>query len=206
MAIWNLSAVALDEGDELSTRRGSWAERPTCFVRLGALPLKPGERMRAEFESSLLPTIGEARGLGAVHGVSWPTSDPIPENDEARAFVRSVQGYTGGWRSVPVVVPARDPAALADPAGGVRVVREDLARVCGELGWISRPGICRSLEAKLEQAARSLGRGQGKAARGQLEAFLRELKAQHGAEPGKHVNDNAYALLRTNVEYVLSRM
>ena len=205
-AIWNLSAIAIDEGDELATRRGTWADQPTCFIPFGAIPLAPGERMRLQLESSLLPAIGETRGLGAVRGVSWPTTDPIPENDEARAFVRSIQGFTGGWKSVPSVIPARDPTTFANPPRGVREVKQDLARACGDLGWISQPGICRSLEAKLEQAGRSIERGQRQAARGQLEAFLQELEAQHGATSGKHVDDNAYSLLRTNVEFMLTRL
>ncbi|MFS8638569.1 MAG: hypothetical protein FWJ74_10805, partial [Gemmatimonadota bacterium] len=79
-------------------------------------------------------------------------------------------------------------------------------RACGELGWITNAGVCRSLEAKLEAAERSLERGNTNSARGQLGAFLQELEAQHGPQPGKHVSDNAYWLLKINVEYVLSRM
>ncbi|HEX6939588.1 MAG TPA: hypothetical protein VF158_09255 [Longimicrobiales bacterium] len=205
-AIRDLTAVTLADGDTLWTERGDWAQLPTCFVEFGVIPLNPGESVRAGLTSTLRPAIGEARGLGAIRGVSWPTSDPIEENDAARAFARSVQGITGGWKSVPTVVPARDPALLDDPARGLGLVREDLGRACGELGRITSQGVCRSLEAKLEAAERSRGRGQTAAAREQLESFLAEFEAQHGEPPGKHVNEAAYWLLRTNVEYLLERL
>jgi hypothetical protein len=151
-----------------------------------------------------LPGVGEARGIGALNGVGWPTSDPIPQNDAAREFVESVQGLTGGWKEVTTVVPTRNPNVFSDPLAGIGLIQGDLAEACGALAWITNQGICNSLDAKLSAAAQSLGGGQVGAARGSLRAFLQELEAQHGDEVGKHVDDNAYALLRVNVEYLLS--
>ncbi|HEX7118663.1 MAG TPA: hypothetical protein VF212_07750 [Longimicrobiales bacterium] len=79
-------------------------------------------------------------------------------------------------------------------------------RACTDLAWITNSGVCRSLQAKLDAAARALERGQPGAARGPLASFLQELDAQHGTGPGKHVSDNAYWLLKINVEYVLGSM
>lgn len=204
--VHGLSATAVDDGGALWAGLSPWANGPTCFVEFGAIPLGPSQRMRLEFESPLLPEIGESHGIGAVQGVDWPTSDPIPENDEAREFIRSIQGFTGGWKSVPTLVPARDPSRLDDASSALSLIRTDLGRACGELGWITNAGICRSLEAKLDAAARSIERGNAASARGQLEAFLQELEAQHGPQPGKHIGDNAYALLKINVQYVLRRL
>jgi hypothetical protein len=95
---------------------------------------------------------------------------------------------------------------LEEPAAGLRAIRGDLARACGALAWVTSQGICNSLQVKLIQASRSLDRGLRPAAKGQLEAFLAELDAQHGPEPGKHVSDNACWLLMINAECVLSRM
>ncbi len=64
----------------------------------------------------------------------------------------------------------------------------------------------RSLQAKLDAATRSLARGNAASACGQLEAFLRELDAQHGPQPGKHIDDNAYTLLKIGIEYLLRRL
>jgi hypothetical protein len=83
-------------------------------------------------------------------------------------------------------------------------LRELRNLVCGELAWIASEGVCNSLRAKLDQAAASLS--QGRPAAAQLRAFVQELEAQHGPQPGKHVNDSAYWLLRANGEYLLARM
>lgn len=72
-------------------------------------------------------------------------------------------------------------------------------RTCS-LGWISKVGSCQSLLAKLRAAKVSLGRGQTQAARGQLNAFLNELRAQKA----KSVNQSAYDLLRVDATYLLS--
>lgn len=204
--IAGLSAGTTYQGTprSLTVSQASWSGLPSCIVSLGAAPLQPGEHLHVEVEAGMLPAIGEARALGHVRGVSWP-SDGIPENDSAREFVRSVQGITGGWKAVPAVVPTRDPAVFEDPAGGLDLLRDDLRTVCGDLSWISNQGVCRSLQAKLDAAARSVERGRTESARGELRAFIQELDAQHGPEPGKHVNDNAYALMRTNAAYLLER-
>lgn len=88
----------------------------------------------------------------------------------------------------------------------IDVLVDLLDRACGELGWISNAGVCRSLRVKLEQAGRAIERGRTDAARGQLESFLAELDARHGEPPGKHVNDDAYWLLRTNAAFLLERL
>jgi len=74
-------------------------------------------------------------------------------------------------------------------------------RSCTELGWITNQGICRSLEAKLENGKRQLERGNKTAAIGSLQAFLNEVEAQKG----KQVSSEAYALLYFNGEYLLNR-
>ena len=108
-------------------------------------------------------------------------------------WVNSVAGFTVG------VVPP--PTDQSPPSLGVRL-RSLLLRVCN-LGWITSDGVCRSLQVKLDQATQSIA-GNRPSARGQLRAFLDELEAQHGTEPGKHVTDSAYGLLKINAQYLLS--
>jgi hypothetical protein len=52
----------------------------------------------------------------------------------------------------------------------------------------------------------ALASGQTTVARETLTGFTNELDAQRGAEPGKHVSDEAYALLALNASYILSRL
>ena len=182
-----------------------WDDLPVCAFLGGVAPLPAGDTLEASFRTDLLPAIGEVRTVGFTEGVRWPTSDPIAENDRARAVVDSLE-QEHGWRSMQSVIPAREPASLGDPASGLDIIGEDLARACGDLGWITNAGICRSLRTKLNQAARSLDRGNTRSARGQLESFTQELDAQHGEPPGKHVTDNAYWLLRTNAAYLIEHL
>lgn len=85
-----------------------------------------------------------------------------------------------------------------------RVVdRADLPRdvdAACRLGQIAPEGVCQSLRAKAEAAAKALKRGRTKAARGAVNAFLNELKAQGG----KHVQEPALTILREEAEALLN--
>ena len=70
------------------------------------------------------------------------------------------------------------------------------------LGWIKNDGLLRSFDAELDAARKALVRGQVKAACNELYAFLNELEAKHT----KGVSQEAYALLRFNVEFLLKKI
>jgi hypothetical protein len=195
--IWNASVES--EGDGLAV----------CEFVFSDEPLGPGARLAGlTVESTRLPGLGEVRVVGVGARVVLPSAveDTPPE---VLDLIDRVQGFdfrTGGGLRATAVVPNRHRAVFTDLGNALRAVRGDLAKICGALGWIANQGICGSLQVKLIQASRSVDRGQRDAARRQIEAFLAELDAQHGPEPGKHVSDNAYWLLKVNVEFVLSRM
>lgn len=180
-----------------------------CEFNFGKAWLESGQSL-GDFivRSAWLPAPADAWVFGAAPPAGLPVSvGSVP--DTVVYLLKSVQRIASnsiGGRHVHTLVPARSPAALDNPTSGLSLIRTDLDQVCGELGWITHTGICRSLEANLEAAARSLERGNTQSARGQLEAFLHELDAQHGPQPGKHVSDNAYWLLKLNAEHVLNRM
>jgi hypothetical protein len=155
-------------------------------------------------ESSLLPVIGEGRLFGATGGVSWPTSDPIDENEPARAVINDLSGLDGGWKTVLLPVPGRDPASIPNAGSGLSILQNDLSRACGALTWITNPQICGSLTGKLQQASHAILQGNNGAARTQLESFLTEITAQHNPAGTLPVNDKAFWLLKVNAEYILS--
>ena len=93
--------------------------------------------------------------------------------------------------------PTRAPSDVTGSAG-VALVIDDLDDIC-VLGWIDDGGVCNSLRVKLVQAQASIIADRP-AARQQLQAFLNELDAQRG----QHVNENAYWLLRTLAEHVIT--
>jgi hypothetical protein len=76
-----------------------------------------------------------------------------------------------------------------------------LDRVC-ELGWVNKPGICKSLQVKLDQAKTSIGQGQMNTAANQLEAFMHEVNAQNG----KALSQPAHDGLLADVLYVIRRL
>lgn len=103
---------------------------------------------------------------------------------------------------MPAVTPIRAPEAMTDPGAALNEILLDLGEAC-DLDWVGRPpGVCNSLQVKLDAAASSLAQGDTTSATGQLQAFVNELDAQRG----QHVSENAYWLLKVNVEYVLEKL
>jgi len=118
-----------------------------------------------------------------------------PERDDV--FVFSDTGTTVGIVRVP---------ASATPVSLTTRLLALMRRSCGALGWIDQPGVCNSIEVKLTHVRDALAAGDVERARGELRAIASELDAQHGAQAGKHVSDEAYALLHPNVLFVLGRL
>jgi hypothetical protein len=70
------------------------------------------------------------------------------------------------------------------------------------LGWITNKGILNSLDQKLDNARKQLERGNNKSAKNILEAFINEVEAQKD----KHLSGEAYALLKFNAQYLISKL
>lgn len=184
---------------------GSNVLRHRCdIMERGVEPLQAGGALEVGLETILLPTIGEVRLFGSTGGVSWPTSDPISENEPAERSVAEVSGSKGGWKSIPALVPGRDPASVTNLDAGLAILQSDLDRAC-DLAWITSADVCRRLKNRLQQASPSATRGNDGRAQVQLQSFLRELAAEHNAAGTLPVNDAAFWLLKVNVEYILSR-
>lgn len=183
---------------------GNHVDSPVCVFITFNEPLQPGGFADGYIiDSTALPALTILRLSGLIPPVPWPSEEGMIPS-EVDDLVSSIQAGLDGWATVPGIAPLRLPGELGGPDELLALIQGDLAEVCGPLGWIGNPGICTSLGAKLAAAAQSLAAGRPGPARGSLNAFLQELDAQHGDEPGKHVNQNAYALLRVNVEYLLS--
>jgi hypothetical protein len=69
-------------------------------------------------------------------------------------------------------------------------------------GWITNQGIANSLDQKLDNARKQLERGNNRAAKNILEAFINEVEAQKE----KHLSSEAHALLKFNAEYLISKL
>jgi hypothetical protein len=145
-----------------------------------------------------------------------------PEVEEADArlvqhppsfWVNSVGGVTVG-----LVPPPEDAEAQS-----LLVRLKMLTDSACSLGWIQGRGICRELDAHLDQAGRELQRGRREEARAHLREFVGDLRQRAGRRPedddegrGERgnredreqrdaaVNSSAYWLLAVNAEYLLA--
>lgn len=75
-----------------------------------------------------------------------------------------------------------------------------LDAMCAD-GWIDQQ-MCNSLRAKVTASLAALDRGNTRAAKNALRAFIHELEAQ----VGKHVTEQAYDVLTVNAQYVLDEL
>jgi len=119
-----------------------------------------------------------------------------PPYDEDASFrdkvENSVKGYTLG--------PADPPNPFVTSAFVDTLISYKHQAV--SLGWIKDPGIATSLDEKLDNARDLLEKKNNKAAKNILQAFVNEVEAQKD----KHLTSEAYALLKFNAEYLISKL
>lgn len=146
------------------------------------------------FKSKELPSIiiYYGRGYFELPNVAEGEAPPLEATVGADIFENSVKGKTIGPRALPENITN---SALAD------TLQSYLSFSC-DTTWIANQGICRSLEAKLENAEKQLERENSNAASGSLQAFLSEVEAQKD----KQLSSEAYALLYFNGRYLLERL
>ncbi len=186
-----------------AVRHSSEVSLPSCdFSQRGTLTLPVGGTLLASLEAGYLPSRGAARAFGAAEGVRWPTFDPIEENAPAVAVVNRLEGFSGGWKEIPTVVPGRDPATITDAGVGLGLVREDLDASCGTLGWIGDAAVCTLLHGSIAEAQTAWGQGNVASTRTAIDAFLATLTAHHDSTGTGPITDNAFWLLTVNAEFI----
>jgi hypothetical protein len=162
--------------------------------------LSIGDSLRFSLMSNHLPTIIDSYFKGRPKVINFSFAVPPPVEVEILrdsittkvANRRGVQLKTIGPRALPDNISN---TALTD------TLQSYLSFSC-DTTWIENPGICRSLEAKLENVRRQLERGNTNPARGSLQAFLNEVDAQKD----KQLSSEAWALLWFNGQYLLERL
>jgi len=118
--------------------------------------------------------------------------DSIPGYDDLTPYGAGVVGKTVG----PVLPP--DPFIAASFLDTLASYKHQAFA----LGWITNKGILNSLDQKLDNARKQLERGNTKAAKNILGAFINEVDAQKD----KHLSSEAYALLKYNAEYLIEKL
>lgn len=162
------------------------------YVDPSPFNIKPGQSLSGfSFESNSPPGIVDFYAAGYARLL---TTEEEPESTfpPGHTFLDDLfKGKTIG----PVAVADKTPRGLID-----RLIT--LKDETPKYNWITNQGILNSLNVKLNAAKESIAKGNNKTAVNQLNAFINELDAQKG----KQVNENAWALLRANAEYLISKL
>lgn len=171
--------------------------------RHGKDSLHPGEGVGGLFLASRgLPGLRVFQAWGDVSDELPNVNDVFGDEDASTGLgvenPEAMNQASSGFRTV-AVGPDVLPDDLSNKALVDRLI--GLKDQIAGMGWIKDPGTVTSLNKKLASARKALDRWfVGKRnAREILRSFNQELEAQRG----KHVDENAYALLRANADYLL---
>jgi hypothetical protein len=155
--------------------------------------------------SSSIPGLIQFYSEGYAKPPSFPAGmapDSIPGYDDLTPYGPGIVGITIG----PVAPPSPFiPLVFLDTLISYKHQAFDL-------GWFKNRGIVQSLDAKLENAKRQLQRNNTTAAKNILQAFINEVEAlwkeenQRRNPQGVQITSEAYALLKFNAEYLLSKL
>jgi len=156
----------------------------------------PGEsRGGFSFESPSPPGIVDYYAEGYHNPPSFPEGmapDSIPGYDDLTPYGPGIVGKTVG----PVLPP--DPFIAAEFLDTLASYKHQAFA----LGWITNKGILNSLDQKLDNVRKQLGRDNTNTAKNILNAFIKEVEAQKD----KHLTSEAYALLKYNAEYLIEKL
>jgi hypothetical protein len=188
--------VAIEEPHKLSDLRFR-----CTFLSNETEGIAPGGMVDFEIVTPWLPRIEPGRFWGLVPPVRFPSGEKQEHDQELHDLIQSVSGVTGGWVTSDMIAPVRDPAGLA-PTQALRETMTTLDAACAAPRLISSEITCLRLKATLERAFLSLTAGACGTARGEIKSFLQQLSA----ERGKDVSENAYWLLWTNGDFLLSNI
>lgn len=162
----------------------------------GDFDILPGDSLRGfSFLSESIPGIVTYYVEGYAPAPSFEPGfapDSIPGYDDLTPFGPGVVGQTVG----PTLPPS--------PFIAINLLETLISykHQALEFGWIDNERIANSLDAKLNNVKKQLERGKSKTAKNALKAFLNEVEAQKF----KHLSSEAYALLKFNGEFLLSKL
>jgi len=166
----------------------SWGSESELFR------LRPGKFLEGfSFQSRGIPGIVTSYNQGYVPHRWYPEGMAVDEDLPPKWPENSVQKKTIG--------PVHPPP---EPVDGVSFIDRiiSLKHQAFQLGWITNAGIKNSLDQKLDNAKKKLQQKMNNAAKNILFAFINELEAQRG----KHLDDNAFYLLKVNAEFLISKL
>lgn len=166
------------------------------------------------FSSKGLPAVVEASFYGAQRvRTNMPGDyDSLEVNDAfSELYDKIEEQYADKFKDV--VVKVVGPGEVPKDFNALTFVDSiiKMKHEAADLGWITNDGIVKSLDAKLDSAKKAIQGGNMTTAKNVLEAFIKEVEAQgcesyDSCNKGKHIKPEAWALLKFNAEYLLSKL
>ena len=178
--------------------------------------IPPGELQDGfSFRSKGLPAIVDMFFWGERR-VRFSGPSPTYDSDEIhesfnRVFESLKIQYPNMKKTVTIkTIGPKDPPADFKPIDFLNYIIS-LKHEAYNLGWIKNAGIEQSLDAKFDNAKKKIEQGNIEAAKNILNAFINEVEAQgcvtyEDCSSGKHISPEAYALLKYNVQYLISNL
>ena len=162
--------------------------------------IKPGTSLNGfSFTSSALPISTQFRVQGNAPLPDLSDTDGFTKQqllqyeEQLKFFNNSISGNTIGPGS-------QNPGTFSNEALINYLISQKHLAISE--GWITNQGIINSLDKKLDNALKALRQGKNNTAKNIINAFINELNAQNS----KHISVEAYALLKSVADYLISRL
>lgn len=190
-----LNRQVYEPGAEQLANRWGW-----MAAGQGASPLSPGDSLSGfNLISSGLPGIGLAYMDGVRTQITeFPGGGP---RGNTGSQLQRLKTFPKSYVARTTIVPVT-PSDLFVPLAFLDTLIS-YKHQAFELGWIKEEGIVTSLDAKLE-AARPQIINDRPSAKNILESFVNELDALN--TQGDQITSEAYALLKFNAQYLISKL
>jgi hypothetical protein len=159
-----------------------------------------GGQQQFQLTSYGLPSIRILRVKAPIDYDNLPFASPADPQDLPR-YESALESYQSSLATELMSIGPTAPPATFNAFASLQNL-QDLKDQALQLGWITDVGVGKSIDAKLKAARAALNEHEVDDAREILYALLHELSAQ----AGKHLSNEAVALLQLNTQYLLSHL
>lgn len=141
-----------------------------------------------------------SNGLPVIYNFYVRSEHELPDYNSSYTYEKDLNDIRSNSFKGVTIAPGPDPKNYTE-LELVDSLHSYTTRAC-QLEWITNKGICRSLQAPLQNTKRQLERGNTRAAANTVQAFLNEVRAVRR----NHLTSEGYGLLWFNGQYLLERL
>jgi hypothetical protein len=177
--------------------------KPLCHFASEGPGIGSGtDRTQFEIRTRSLPRIAVGNFWGITREAKMSSREHDELDEKVHILAQSVTGVTGGWATASVVSPTR--IASSSRSQQVESLRLDVQAVCGDLRWVKDISFCRYLLEKVAASQAALSERNEARFRTEMRALLSGLETRRPKGSENTVSPNAYWLLKTIVEHLVS--